>query len=1228
MNYLTIAIIILSLNTIPLFINTRRVKRDAYQWWYIPWLSFLYVVLMYVIFHQTNVISWPGFNLLTGDVMIQTCYVLFCHVLWLFIALTLRRLSLHKSLIPLFRKGFAGDREDAEKVLPFPYFIDHENITRARVGKVFYTKLLGSIIFLVALVYAICFILMHFTTVPYLLVSSFGLLALLPLSDYYLYLKAEVPEEELAIQDVYSISSISDLEKLWNNYVKVFSNYSVAWKRSNSHIIDVEKDNRDQVENLLQHLTEGDASPRENGFLENSDLTQAFLRIEPLLTWEEQNGWLVLITIDIPNHFNNNTQVSYLDEIAKNLKVILHGKELTVFDEYTSDDVLNSSIVVASLNNLTQRNIKEESLKRIGLVVVINQLDKSVSNLYECRKFSYLLDSMNNNYQMLFITPHFRGVEPALKNIWHMKVKTIEKRMKQLPQSFNQFFIGYNFEDYLERYKCIMPSLPGDPLSAISEMAPMALSYKVGDNNKTITPVHFFDLAYTNIIEGNEELINSYKSQQFPVKGEDFNKHIFCHQLPIETIDEPQIFSVIFDQENNAPAAYNKWIHLGRNENFSVVISKPYMFRDYFNANHGYFVNMPFIALQPHPSKSRVTLAVILLNILQKASIEEQQLRGLLLGYYNEDEIQSLSGTVQQLFKSYFSSDLAGRLRTNHTIDFNGSKYLHKTTYELDYADAVNLSYLDYISVKDESDNVLFGIMKDLMSQNFVEGQIHSFLGKPYQITRFEEDNKVLRVKAANTQAINVIFYKPVQIIKIDKNHSAIEDMKKEFSWYHPITGQRLGLDFDGFETQVNIQVNRWYAFNRYSILDCSFSDVNPPTVRSYHNGRVLKVSFRYLKKEKYINRIDDIRKGLQILIYEAMQSVFPHHAQYLIISSLGEGDANLPWIFNQCICEDKEDPGTISFFFSEDAHVDLGLIGALANKDVFGADYLFRYIYDYLLWLTEGNPAPAGNYAEYLYSSEMDKTTFLKYGIALPTYFDIDLLINFIRDFFCEGHANVLQGVTERNNRQDVFGICDFCRSEEKNSDMQRLGDGRMRCDKCSENAVDSEIVFNSLVNQVKEAFKTHLGIDFNTIKYKARLVSAVELHKSGNYSFSITNGYDVRKIIGLAFDHDGQDDSILVENGYKPDKTFGIIAHEMTHIWEYNDDDFKKIRQTNEDLAEGLAVWTDLFLSEKHGIDNIEELRNSWLSRTDEYGRGLKFILENCPKDPYGYIRAMANK
>lgn len=1230
MFYASIAVIIFVLFISPLFAYNKLEKKNAYQWWHVPFFALSYVVVMYLVFHLCKVPKWPGFNKLFDDFVVEALYVFACALIWQIISLLLHKSAVHNKLIPLYRKIFAHRGENGDKVLPFPYFIDQAGVVRSRVGKAFYRKMIQGIILGVALVYLVYFLLMELTGIKFYLLSSFALFGLLPLTDCYHYLKATVPDEQQKKKKTTDSEREgklppSDMEKLWKQYVGVFTNYSVAWARKYHRDIYSGKNNSDIIENLMTEFTKETSSKGVDAILENSNLIDAFARIEPLFNWEEENGRLVLVIIDMPYHFQNH---SFLQKMVEELRIILHkGKDLKAYDEFSSEADLNSSVVIAPLSVLSQRNLDKEWIKRIGMVVVVNQFDKTISNLYECRKFSYLLHASNHHYQLLFISQHQRELEPALKNTWLTGTNTIEKKLSQVPLGYHQFFIAYNLEDYFDRMKNILTVSPSEPLSAGTEMIPIALSYKMGDEDKIVTPVHLFDLTHSNMIEGIEELGKFYKNDLMPVREDDRLKHIHCHVLPFEKMDEEQAFSVIFDQDNNAPLAYLKWVHFGTRENFSVVLSRPYMFRDYFNANFDFFMNAPFSALQPHLSKSGITLAIILLEMLQKSEMTEQQLRSLIQGYYDVEAIQSVSYVVKQLFATYFSNDLAGKLRTRHHIFFDGSNYQHQTIYQLDFSDSISLSYLDRIKVKDESDNVLFSILKDLLPQNFDKGQTHSFMGKPYEITGFDSANKMLKVRAVNTRSTSISFYKPVQSVSIGNKRRVIEEMRETVkTWTHEDTGQQLKLQLEGFETNVVVETNKWYEFSHYSAY-CPFIEASLMKERRYENGRVLKMTLHFLKKKEYLRRKDDLRKSLQILLYEVMRSVFPHHAQYLIISSIGEGDAELPWIFNKFDCIDKDSDDSITFYFIEDAHIDVGLIGALYKGDNLKSDYVFRYILDYLMWLTEETSVPVGGYDDYKVGQSTDKFSFLKYGrTQLPPYFDVDLLINFIRDFFCEERGKILQGIIERTNRQELFGECDFCRKRMKNQEMQRLNDGRMRCPDCSKDAIDTDVQFCKLCDEVKVAFKTHLGIDFSTIPHTSKLVSAVELHKLSGKVFSITNGYDIRKLVGLAFD--SKNDTFYVENGYKPDSTFGTIAHEMTHIWQYSNADFVKVKKVNEDLVEGLAVWTDLFLSEKRGVADIEGLRKVWLGRDDEYGRGLRFIMQNCPDDPYGYIRDMATK
>ena len=1248
---MTNSIIIIALIVIVffrLYHITEKEKKKAYQWWYMPWIALIYSGLVYYLYYKTEFPDWSFIRTIIYEgYQAEAFYSLICMAIWIGVQLFLRDESTYDFLTGAFRDLFASGREDKDRILPFPYFIDEEGVVKAKVGQVFYRWTIKLFIVILALLYIISFLLIRLGILnDFYLLSAFGILGLMPLLDYYVYLCAEVPVEKETIED--TTIDQSDFDELWQLYIDTFDNYSVAWKKTNlSEQMEMarnwEKDNNDDFNNLMDEFM--DKEKHANVIIEKYDILSAFMKLGTIFDFVENNGRHILIALDIPNHFTKNQEKSFTDDIAAKLSEVLR-KNFNVYGKTSAQSTLNNSIVVASLSLLSRQGLNEDWMKKVGLITVVNIFDKGVSNLYECRKFSYILQSVNKDYQIIFITSHRKGMEPSLRNTWLTGTNMTEKRMRQFPRGEKQFFIGYDFEDFKDRINKIFITTPSEPLYSGCELAPLALSSRVGDIAKVVTPVHYLDLAYSNAIEGKEELnkFSELINKTYLVSKKNINDNLINHLLPIDHILEKQVFSIIFDVDNNAPVIYSKWVHLGYNENFSIVVSKPYLFRDYFNTNHDYFVIAPFIALQPHLCKSRLTLAIILLNMLQKAEMEEKKLRELLLYYYSENEIVSVSGIIKKLFNTYFSSDLASMLRTHEETVFEKGEYRHLLKYDLFQLTAANTpSYLEVVTVKDESGNVLLDLLLDLVYQNYDKGQIHSFSGKPYVIKDFNHATKTLIVSSINNSNNDILFYKPVQSVLVQGQATKIEGMNSGLTkWHHPITGEWISIAFEGYEANVRIITKEWYEFYKYTVNGCRSYQSNSPE-RFYPYGKVLKITFGYMQKMEYCERINDIRKGLQILLYEAIQSVFPHHAQYLVISSKGSGDIELPWIFNHFDCDDEVNDNFLSFYFIEDAHIDLGLVGALSS-DKQNIWYLLKYIYDYLIWLAEdgvtdskrkddddayhhdvskGDPTV---YDRYIERENFDKFAFLRYGRKdLPSYFDVDLLINFIKDLF-EDNTELQKINQDRQTKVDVIGTCDFCGKKMKNSEMKRLDDGRMRCPECSIDAIDTTQQFQELCDKVKDAFYTHLNIDFSTITYTGKLISAVELHKMRGYKFSITNGYDVRRIVGLACDREL--DKFYVENGYKPAKTFGIIAHEMTHIWEYNDPDFIEVRKNNEDLVEGLAVWTDLFLSEKNGSTTTEEDRKHWLARDDEYGRGFRFIMTNCPDDPYGYIRDTAKK
>ncbi len=71
----------------------------------------------------------------------------------------------------------------------------------------------------------------------------------------------------------------------------------------------------------------------------------------------------------------------------------------------------------------------------------------------------------------------------------------------------------------------------------------------------------------------------------------------------------------------------------------------------------------------------------------------------------------------------------------------------------------------------------------------------------------------------------------------------------------------------------------------------------------------------------------------------------------------------------------------------------------------------------------------------------------------------------------------------------------------------------------------------------------------------------------------------------------------------------TLAAVVHELTHIWQFDNLDYKKMKKEHGLLlVEGHAVWTEIRCLAHRGIGaKYCELQ---ASREDEYGRGYQMV------------------
>ena len=297
--------------------NSQKSKKQAYQWWYMPWLCLLFVVLAFVSFRWFN--NKGSLLSSSASYEVETLFFLWCYGMWLVVLRPVLRL-LSKPGLRFYRKNFADKEEHPEKALPFPYYLNEAGELKARVGLTFYRWTLKVLLLMVGLVYAVAFVLVGLAHIHFFPLSVLGLLGLLPIIEYYIYLNADATTEEEAVKTETQKPSSSDFDMLWRAYTETFDDYAVAWKKAGLKPEEVERwetDNNNEMEALLK----GFRDSQSDIIIENYDLATAFVKLEPLFDEVEKNGKYVLIALDIPKYFTKDLNRTYVEEIAKRLGI-------------------------------------------------------------------------------------------------------------------------------------------------------------------------------------------------------------------------------------------------------------------------------------------------------------------------------------------------------------------------------------------------------------------------------------------------------------------------------------------------------------------------------------------------------------------------------------------------------------------------------------------------------------------------------------------------------------------------------------------------------------------------------------------------------------------------------------------------------------------------------------------------------------------------------------------
>jgi hypothetical protein len=417
---------------------------------------------------------------------------------------------------------------------------------------------------------------------------------------------------------------------------------------------------------------------------------------------------------------------------------------------------------------------------------------------------------------------------------------------------------------------------------------------------------------------------------------------------------------------------------------------------------------------------------------------------------------------------------------------------------------------------------------------------------------------------------------------------------------------------------------------------------------RAYEEARCVCLSFRfhagiYLKGQG--DELHDRSQGsaaalshtLAVLLREALPTIFPEMHPFLLICPTGDqanelaGESLLPHVLPSCYgtlpeeafafnVSGERDAGlsqgesdspslTVSLVAVEDSRTDLGLTRSVALH----WEEMMEVVEDYLHWVTDGGESAST--AKWT-KNVTDPQAFLRYGNdtlgdALCLEAVRDLLGDLMEGRSLRLHQRRLayyDGHTSDPVRQVGIQRCDFCGTDVSEAEYVELGDRRVRCETCTALAVDTEDELRAAYRDARAFLENDLGIDLAR-NIRVTLTDTEAVQRQAGRTFIPTSSFDSR-VLGIAT-YDASGISILVENGQPYYMALAVIVHELTHVWQFDKLDFRRLQQESSLLVtEGHATWAELAVLD--GRPEAEDYVQETKARTDVYGEGYRHVVE----------------
>ncbi|MBQ9930355.1 MAG: hypothetical protein IJO72_06220 [Oscillospiraceae bacterium] len=722
---------------------------------------------------------------------------------------------------------------------------------------------------------------------------------------------------------------------------------------------------------------------------------------------------------------------------------------------------------------------------------------------------------------------------------------------------------------------------------------------------------------------------------------------------------------VVFDHDDNLPMTIRRFRTMTSDKKTLVMVfSRPYMFRDYYQANiEKLWKSEQLLRIPVEKSGKYSAIQKILVkadsggisvkeifDIIEDAALEDyadvlenEDIRGLLrklLVDCGKHETEALKWNDYFEFVQFSDFDRRGVFVVEERVCLRNKRAMASLL------DGVSPA----IAVIDDKEYPL-PTPKNRITQNYIAGQNLLLNGCVYVINSIDVAKGKLFIKHA-TGGKNIVPYRYVQNREYHIDYS---DPNPERTY--PTKQVVINGDGEMAVKEVKISVTRrpMEVITRgYSVVDQRTLHDNDTATDSYV---VLDAAEQLDKFKQTYRKYGDVQNpvcssdmmmqsrvahatapnGAQVMsvklsgdfgvehsrvvllaavmLNEVLHTMFPTAADAVavcpVLNTDSFQDAEAAEILKRlpkaCCREYTAEDKDIEFLIIEDCASDLGVISELMSSGDDVIKLLFEPVYEYLQWyLTTGTPSD-----------------YLNFGMSeAPKCFDFEglskLATGLGKDEFSMKFVDIESPL--------AYDVCDFCgkRYPKGTDDVAVLEDGRKMCRDCA----------GSLVGNDKKVLKAHLE------RAKIFLESTYGITLGDDYEFCFESTVKIANTLKKNCSLMGRGSDVPLRSYVDDKKTVHVeysipsvnlselLVRELTHVWQ-----LKHLPELEEELAEGhialVAVQYLRFLNQSA----LASVRASYYESNsgisgEGYRRLVRALLENPQynNNPFRYLLEMS--